>query len=122
MLALTGARAHDGVRAVAAVGVGERHYVQFVLARGWVVRGLHFWAAQALLVLAALHVAHGAFVASYRKPREVAWWLTLGVLGLAAGRGITGGLLPWDQRGWWARVVEGNIAGSRRASAAGSGR
>ena len=73
--------------------------------------GLHYWAAQMLFVLAAVHVVHGAFVASYRYPREVAWWLTLGVLGLAVGEGITGGLLPWDSRGWWARVVEGNITG-----------
>src|SRR5258708_7458809 len=87
------------------------HYVQFVQDRGWVVRGLHYWAAQALLVLAALHVLHGAFVGGYRKPRELAWWLTLVVLALAIGEGITGGLLPWDQRGWWARVVEGNIVG-----------
>lgn len=86
-------------------------YVEYVLSRGWIIRGLHFWAAQSLLVLAALHIAHGAIVASYRKPREVAWWLTLAVLGLAVAEGITGGLLPWDQRGWWARVVEGNIVG-----------
>jgi ubiquinol-cytochrome c reductase cytochrome b subunit len=87
------------------------HYVQYVQDRGWIVRGLHYWAAQALLVLAAAHVAHGALVASYRKPREVSWWLTLLVLALAVVGGITGGLLPWDQRGWWARVVEGNIVG-----------
>lgn len=86
-------------------------YVEHVLSRGWIIRGLHYWAAQSLLVLAALHVAHGALAASYRKPREVAWWLTLAVLGLAATEGITGGVLPWDQRGWWARVVEGNIVG-----------
>src|SRR5215469_2534287 len=86
-------------------------YVQHVLSRGWIIRGLHFWAAQSLFVLAALHIAHGALVASYRKPREVAWWLTLAVLGLAVAEGITGGVLPWDQRGWWARVVEGNIVG-----------
>jgi len=30
---------------------------------------------------------------------------------MKVGEGITGGLLPWDQRGWWARVVEGNIMG-----------
>jgi ubiquinol-cytochrome c reductase cytochrome b subunit len=87
------------------------HFVQFVQDRGWVVRGLHYWAAQVLLVLAALHILHGAFVGGYRKPRELAWWLTLVVLALAVGEGITGGLLPWDQRGWWARVVEGNIVG-----------
>jgi ubiquinol-cytochrome c reductase cytochrome b subunit len=86
-------------------------YLQYVLPRGWIVRGLHAWAAQALLLLALLHVVHGAMVASYRKPREVAWWLTLATLGLVVGGLITGGLLPWDQRGWWARVVEGNIAG-----------
>jgi ubiquinol-cytochrome c reductase cytochrome b subunit len=86
-------------------------YVEHVLSRGWIIRGLHFWAAQSLLVLAALHIAHGALAASYRKPREIAWWLTLAVLGLVVAEGITGGLLPWDQRGWWARVVEGNIIG-----------
>lgn len=87
------------------------HYVQFVQDRGWVVRGLHYWAAQALFVLAALHVLHGALTASYARPREIEWILTLLVLGLALAEGITGGLLPWDQRGWWARVVEGNIVG-----------
>jgi ubiquinol-cytochrome c reductase cytochrome b subunit len=87
------------------------HYVQFVQDRGWIVRGLHFWAAQALLVLAAMHVAHAALSASYRKPRELVWWLTLAVPAMALAECITGGLLPWDQRGWWARVVEGNIVG-----------
>jgi ubiquinol-cytochrome c reductase cytochrome b subunit len=87
------------------------HYVQFVQDRGWLVRGLHYWAAQSLIVLAALHVMHGAFVGIYVKPREVAWWLTLGVLGLTLAEAITGGMLPWDERGWWARVVEGNIVG-----------
>ena len=85
--------------------------MQFVQRGGWVVRGLHFWAAQSLFVLAAVHVVHGALAASYRKPGEIGWWLTLLVLGLAVAEGITGGLLPWDQLGWWARVVEGNIAG-----------
>jgi len=111
VLALTGLTLMTAYGASPQAAWASVHYVQFVQERGWVVRGLHFWAAQSLIVLAALHVAHGAFVASYRKPREVAWWLTLGVLGLTVAGGITGGLLPWDERGWWARVVEGNIVG-----------
>jgi ubiquinol-cytochrome c reductase cytochrome b subunit len=87
------------------------HYVQYVEPGGWLIRGLHHWAAQSLFVLAAVHIVHGALAATYRKPGEIGWWLTLLVLGLAVGEGITGGLLPWDQLGWWARVVEGNIAG-----------
>src|SRR5579884_2849474 len=62
---------------------GSVFYVQYVLSRGWILRGLHFWAAQSLLVFAGLHVAHGVLAESYRKPREVAWWLTLVVPGLA---------------------------------------
>jgi len=87
------------------------HYVQFVQEGGWVIRGLHYWAAQTLFVLAALHILYGALSAMHRSGREITWWLTLAIFGLALGEGITGGLLPWDQRGWWARVVEGNIAG-----------
>src|SRR5271155_1008857 len=64
------------------------HYVQYVQDRGWIVRGLHYWSAQALLGLAAVHVAHTALSAGYRKPRELVWWLTLAALGLAVGEGI----------------------------------
>jgi ubiquinol-cytochrome c reductase cytochrome b subunit len=87
------------------------HYIQFVLAQGWILRGLHYWAAQMLFVLAALHILLGALGGVYRGGREISWWLTLAIFALALGEGITGGLLPWDQRGWWARLVEGNIAG-----------
>jgi len=87
------------------------HYIEYVQAHGWIIRGLHFWAAQALFVLAALAILHGTFVASYRSPREIMWWLMLVVLGLTLAEMITGGLLPWDQRGWWGRVVEANIVG-----------
>jgi ubiquinol-cytochrome c reductase cytochrome b subunit len=87
------------------------HYVQFMMPHGWIVRGLHYWAAQALFVLAPMHILYGAIVAIYRPRAEVAWWLTLLVAGLAVAQGITGGLLPWDQRGWWARSVEATLVG-----------
>jgi ubiquinol-cytochrome c reductase cytochrome b subunit len=111
VLALTGLTLMTAYGASPQAAWASVHYVQFVQSGGWLVRGLHYWAAQTLVVLAALHVLHGAFAASYRRPREVAWWLTLGILGLAVAGGITGGLLPWDERGWWARTVEGNIIG-----------
>jgi ubiquinol-cytochrome c reductase cytochrome b subunit len=111
VLALTGCLLMTAYGASPQAAWASVHYVQFVQDRGWIVRGLHYWAAQSLIVLAALHVVHGAFVGIYLKPREVAWWLTLGVLGLTLGEAITGGMLPWDERGWWARVVEGNIVG-----------
>jgi ubiquinol-cytochrome c reductase cytochrome b subunit len=111
VLALTGLLLMTAYAPAPQAAWASVHYVQFVQHGGWVVRGLHYWAAQSLFVLAALHVAHGALTATYRKPGEIGWWLTLLVLLLAVAEGITGGLLPWDELGWWARVVEGNIAG-----------
>ncbi len=111
VLALTGVTLMTAYGASPQAAWASVHYVQFVQDRGWVVRGLHYWAAQGLIVLSALHVVHGALVASYRKPREVAWWVTVAVPGLAVSGAITGGVLPWDERGWWSRVVEGNVVG-----------
>jgi ubiquinol-cytochrome c reductase cytochrome b subunit len=111
VLALTGLALMTSYAPAPQAAWASVHYVQFVQASGWLVRGLHHWAAQTLIVLAAVQIAHGALTAIHRKPREIAWWLTLLVLALTMGEAITGGLLPWDQRGWWARVVEGNIVG-----------
>jgi ubiquinol-cytochrome c reductase cytochrome b subunit len=111
VLALTGLVLMTAYSASPQTAWASVHYVQFVQDRGWVVRGLHHWASDGLLVLAVVQVAHGAMSAGYRKPREVAWWLTLGLVAVVAGECITGGVLPWDERGWWARVVEGNIVG-----------
>ena len=111
VLALTGLTLMTAYGASPQAAWASVHFVQFVQSGGWVVRGLHYWAAQSLFVLAALHVLHGAFAGSYRRPREVAWFLTLGILGLSVAGGITGGVLPWDEKGWWARTVEGNIIG-----------
>jgi ubiquinol-cytochrome c reductase cytochrome b subunit len=87
------------------------HYLQFIEPHGWIVRGIHYWAAQVLLVASFMHILYGAVTAAYRPRRELVWWLTLLVAGLSVGQSISGGLLPWDQRGWWARTIEANILG-----------
>jgi ubiquinol-cytochrome c reductase cytochrome b subunit len=111
VLALTGLALMTSYAPAPQAAWASVHYIEYGQAAGHVVRGLHYWAAQALIVLAALQIAHGAIASVGRKPREVVWWLTLLVLALTLGESITGGLLPWDQRGWWARLVEGNIVG-----------
>jgi ubiquinol-cytochrome c reductase cytochrome b subunit len=111
VLALTGLALMTSYAPAPQAAWASVHFIEFVQAGGHLVRGLHHWAAQALIVLATVHIAHGAIASVGRKPREIAWWLTLLVLALTLAEAITGGLLPWDQRGWWARVVEGNIVG-----------
>src|SRR5690606_9478655 len=49
---------------------------------------------------------------AYRKPREVNWWTGLLMGGLVLAFALTGYLLPWDQKGYWATQVATGIMGT----------
>lgn len=67
---------------------------------GELLRGVHFWAAQAMYVLAALHLIRVFFTASYRRPREGNWLIGVAMFGLIIGAIFTGTVLKWDQEGF----------------------
>src|SRR5512139_566667 len=79
---------------------------------GWLVNGLHYWGANAMVVLIGLHVARVFVWGAYKHPRELTWLFGIGLLLLAMGSSFTGGPLPWDQRGYWAAEVGTSIPGS----------
>jgi quinol-cytochrome oxidoreductase complex cytochrome b subunit len=64
------------------------------------VRSLHFWAAQAMYVTAALHLLRVYFTGSYKKPREGNWLIGVALLGLTTLAVFTGTVLKWDQEGF----------------------
>lgn len=88
------------------------HYISFVQAGGWLVRGVHHFGAQAIVVLLGAHALQVAAFGAYKGPREVTWWSGLALLWLTMGSALTGYLLPWDQKGYWATRVATNIAGT----------
>jgi ubiquinol-cytochrome c reductase cytochrome b subunit len=88
------------------------HYISYRLSCGWLVRGLHHFGSQAMVVLVVLHLGQVALFGAYKKPREINWWFGLGLLGVTLGFSLTGYLLPWDQKGYWATRVATNIAGT----------
>jgi ubiquinol-cytochrome c reductase cytochrome b subunit len=88
------------------------HYITYELAGGWLVRGLHHFGSQAMIVLLGLHMFQVAIFGAYKKPREMNWWLGLALMGITLAFGLTGYLLPWDQKGYWATQVATNIAGT----------
>src|SRR5687767_1937030 len=49
---------------------------------------------------------------SYKKPREVTWITGVVLLLVILGFALTGYLLPWDQKAYWATTVTINIANS----------
>ncbi len=87
------------------------YYVQHVMAGGWFLRGLHHFMAQAVVVLLALHLLQVVVAGAYRAPREVNFWLGLVLMQLLLGLCLTGYLLPWDQKGYWATKVATNLLG-----------
>jgi quinol-cytochrome oxidoreductase complex cytochrome b subunit/mono/diheme cytochrome c family protein len=85
-------------------------YIQHQMTGGWLVRGVHHFMAQAMVVVMALHMLQVVWDGAYRKPREVNYWLGLVLMQLVLGLGLTGYLLPWDQKGYWATNVATNLA------------
>jgi ubiquinol-cytochrome c reductase cytochrome b subunit len=77
---------------------------------GRVVRGLHHYGASFIIVAMVAHMLRVVAFGSYKPPRELTWLSGLGLLGLILAFSLTGYLLPWDQRAYWATVVTINIS------------
>ena len=89
--------------------------VQFLMSNvflGWLVRGIHFWSANLLIVMVVLHMARVFWTGSYRAPRELNWMVGVVMLLLIIALSLTGYLLPWDTKAYWATNVTIEIAGS----------
>ncbi len=79
---------------------------------GSLVRGMHRWGATVMIVLVFLHMARVFFFGAYKYPRELNWVIGVVLLVLTLAMGLTGYLLPFDQRSFWATVVAVNITGT----------
>jgi ubiquinol-cytochrome c reductase cytochrome b subunit len=89
--------------------------VRFITDRltfGRIVRGLHFFGASFVVIAAIVHMLRVVLFGSYRKPREVTWFTGVVLLLIILGFALTGYLLPWDQKAYWATTVTINIARS----------
>ncbi|NMM23721.1 MAG: cytochrome bc complex cytochrome b subunit [Phycicoccus sp.] len=67
---------------------------------GRFVRGVHFWAAQAMYITALLHLMRVFFTGSYKRPREANYLVGVAMLGLVTLATFTGTVLKWDQEGF----------------------
>lgn len=88
------------------------YFIQHEMTLGWLVRGIHHFAAQAMVVLLLFHLVQVVIDGAYRAPREINFWLGLVLMQIVLGLGLTGYLLPWDQKGYYATQVATGIMGS----------
>jgi menaquinol-cytochrome c reductase cytochrome b subunit len=86
-------------------------FIQSSVYLGWLIRGTHFWGANLLIFMVVIHMFRVYWTGSYRAPRELNW--TVGVLMLICilGLSLTGYLLPWDNKAYFATEVTIKIMG-----------
>jgi len=88
----------------------ERAYtsIQFLETQvffGSLVRSLHHWSANLLIVTAFLHLIRVFFTGGFKKGRSTNWLIGIILLLLVVASNFTGYLLPWDQLAYWAVTV-----------------
>ncbi len=86
-------------------------YILTELTAGRLMRGLHHWGASMMIVVVVLHMVQVFLYGAYKKPREATWMVGVVLLLLTLAYGLTGYLLPWDNRAYWGTVVTTQIAG-----------
>ena len=86
-------------------------FIQNEVYLGWLIRGVHFWAANILIVMVVIHMFRVYWTGSYRAPRELNWMVGVLMLLLILALSLTGYLLPWDTKAYFATEVTIKIAG-----------
>jgi ubiquinol-cytochrome c reductase cytochrome b subunit len=87
-------------------------YILTELTAGRLIRGLHHWGASMIIVVVVLHMVQVFLYGAYKKPRETTWMVGVVLLLVTLAYGLTGYLLPWDNRAYWGTVVATQIAAS----------
>ena len=91
-----------------------RESIEFIVGSaplGAYVRGLHFWAANIVVITVFLHLIRVFATASYKRPRELNWLIGVALLGLTMAFALTGSVLKWDQEAYEALQHNFEIAG-----------
>jgi menaquinol-cytochrome c reductase cytochrome b subunit len=86
-------------------------FIQNTQYLGWLVRGVHFWGANILIVMVLIHMSRVYWTGSYRAPRELNWIVGVLMLLCILAFSLTGYLLPWDTKAYFATEVTIKIAG-----------
>jgi quinol-cytochrome oxidoreductase complex cytochrome b subunit len=88
--------------------------VQFIITEvqfGWLIRSVHSWSANLLILALFIHMFSVYFMSAYRSPREITWVTGVLLLFVSIGFGFSGYLLPWNQLAFFATKVGTDIAG-----------
>src|SRR3974390_1765119 len=85
-------------------------FIQEEVPLGAFIRAVHHWGSSAMVILLLVHLIQVFVWGAYKKPRELTWMFGGLLLVCTLGLALTGYLLPWDQKAYWATKVGFGIA------------
>lgn len=86
-------------------------YLETEVYFGSLVRALHHWSANLLIITVFLHLVRIFLTGSYKGGRSANWLIGIALLLLVVAFNFTGYLLPWDQLAYWAITVGTSLLG-----------
>lgn len=89
--------------------------IKFILTTvrfGWLLRNMHAWSANLMVLSAMIHMASVFFHRSYRGPREMTWITGAVMFFMLFAFGFSGYLLPWNELAFFATKVGTDSAGA----------
>ena len=85
-----------------------------VVPGGRIIRNMHRWASQGMVIVVFLHLMRVFYTGSYLGNRSLNWVIGVVLLIITLLSNFSGYLLPWDQLAYWAVTIGSNIAASAR--------
>ncbi|MCL4561682.1 MAG: cytochrome b N-terminal domain-containing protein, partial [Chloroflexi bacterium] len=79
------------------------------VAFGSLIRAVHHWSANLLVVTLGLHLVRVFLTGSFKQRRGVNWIVGLALLLIVLSANFSGYLLPWDQLAYWAITVSTSL-------------
>ncbi|MFI4986292.1 MAG: cytochrome bc complex cytochrome b subunit [Alphaproteobacteria bacterium] len=76
---------------------------------GWLLRYLHMNGGSMFFIVVYIHIFRGLYYGSYKRPRELLWWLGIVLLLLMMATAFMGYVLPWGQMSFWGATVITNL-------------
>lgn len=109
MLALTGILLmfrYDARMEYAYISIQE---IETKIMFGSLLRAIHHWSANLLVVSTFLHLVRVFLAGSYKQRRTTNWVIGVLLFISVLASNFTGYLLPWDQLSYWAITVSTNL-------------
>ncbi len=80
-------------------------YIQQEMTWGWLIRGIHHWGSNLMVLAVFIHMLRVFFHGTYKRPNDVLWMTGVFLFLFTAAMALTGYILPWSGRSYWASTI-----------------